>query len=185
MIKTICTSLIVIICSFVLSITVTFAATPIPGGVDPNIQRDVGPIVPPTQVDSSPNAVNNYVLTAVNVLLLIGLVLVLVYILYGGLKWIMAGGDAKLVQGAQGTITHAIIGLILLALSFAVSTVFKNLVGGTVGGTTITDPYQYVGSFCSPQYPCQNPAHSCVSGSTPGYSFCECLDPQRCNRGAR
>ncbi len=49
-------------------------------------------------------------------------ILLLGYILYGGFVWMTAGGDPKAVGQAQDIIRNAVIGLVIIASSFAVST---------------------------------------------------------------
>ena len=56
-----------------------------------------------------------------NVSLYIGLMAALVYIVYGGVKWVTAGGDPKALESARGTIMHAIIGVLLLSLGLVIS----------------------------------------------------------------
>lgn len=43
-----------------------------------------------------------------------------VLIIWGGIKYIRSGGDAKQTQGARQTITYAIIGLILILSSILI-----------------------------------------------------------------
>lgn len=50
----------------------------------------------------------------------LGIVL-LFYLLYGGFTWMTAGGDSKKVDTAKQMITNAIIGLIIIVASFAIS----------------------------------------------------------------
>lgn len=134
-----------------LSSSKSYAAAAFTTDGDPFIKGAVGDVVPPAQIDKSPNAVNNYILTAVNAVLVVGLILVLAYLLLGGIKWITAGGDPKAVQAAQGTITNAIIGLILLAVSFAVATLFNTFVGigSARPGTAPAGQACSAGSFCA------------------------------------
>ena len=40
--------------------------------------------------------------------------------IWGGIQWILSGGDKGSVQSAQGKITHAIIGLVVLLSTYAV-----------------------------------------------------------------
>lgn len=48
-------------------------------------------------------------------------VLLLLYFLYAGYLWMTAGGDQEQVQKAQTTIKNAVIGLVIIVSSFAVS----------------------------------------------------------------
>jgi len=50
----------------------------------------------------------------------IAAVMVLIYLLWGGIEWITSGGDKSKTEGARNKITNAIIGLIVLAASTAI-----------------------------------------------------------------
>ncbi len=66
------------------------------------------------------------VLTAA--LLFAGIVALLMIIL-GGIKFLTSGGDPKQVEGARNTLTWAIVGLVLVLLSFFI----LNLIGFVTG----------------------------------------------------
>lgn len=55
--------------------------------------------------------------------------------LYAGFLWMTAGGDAEKVEQAKHSIRNAVIGLVIIALSWAIVTfVFNALIGATGGG---------------------------------------------------
>jgi len=61
-------------------------------------------------------------------------ILLLVYILYAGFKWMTAGGDTKGVEAAQTMIKNAVIGLLIVIASFAISNyVLDSLIRVTQG----------------------------------------------------
>lgn len=76
------------------------------------------------------------------VLGLVGIIL-LAYMIYGGFRWMTARGDAKMVTEAQATIRNAVIGIVVIALAFALTSfVLGTLInatssptGGSVPGT--------------------------------------------------
>lgn len=118
-------------------------------GVDP--QSAIGSVTPPGNVDRSSNAVNNYVSTGFNLILFLGLIATLGYLVYGGIKWIMAGGDAKQLQGARDTLMHAVLGLILLSTGFAITAIFKTFITATPivrVGPNVPDHTLFVGQYC-------------------------------------
>ncbi len=47
--------------------------------------------------------------------------LLLGYLLYGGFLWMTSGGDSKGAEKAKATITNAMIGLVIIALAYAIS----------------------------------------------------------------
>ncbi len=67
-----------------------------------------------------------------NVILLlftIGGIATLIYFIWGAFDWIVSGGDKEKVAGARKKMTNAIIGLVLLSLSYFI----VSLVGEVVG----------------------------------------------------
>lgn len=54
-------------------------------------------------------------------------------IVYAGIRYITSGGDPKAVEGARNTLTWAIIGLIVILISFAII----NFIGYFTGTTCI------------------------------------------------
>jgi hypothetical protein len=61
--------------------------------------------------------------------LVFGGVVALVFLIWGGLKLLRSQGDQKQVQGARQTITYAIIGLILIFLSFFIVNTLATITG--------------------------------------------------------
>lgn len=55
---------------------------------------------------------------AITLLFAVAVILTLIFILYGGLRWILSQGDKKGVEEARKTITYSIIGLLIVLLSF-------------------------------------------------------------------
>lgn len=73
-----------------------------------------------------------------NLLLLLGAAAALIFLIIGGFKWITAGGDKTKVEAARSTIVGAIIGLIVVFLSFfVINFVFKLLTGNDIGSFTL------------------------------------------------
>ena len=67
------------------------------------------------------------------VLLIVGLISVIMLV-YGGLRYILSGGDSKKVTDAKNTVLYAIIGLIISILAYAIVHFVLNSVIGV--GTT-------------------------------------------------
>lgn len=59
--------------------------------------------------------------------------LVFIYLIWGGIEWITAGGDKSKTESARQKITNAIIGLAIVAAAFAISVVLSNFFGISVG----------------------------------------------------
>ncbi|MBB1524314.1 hypothetical protein HG470_000850 [Candidatus Saccharibacteria bacterium] len=63
------------------------------------------------------------------ILLIVGLISVIMLV-YGGLRYILSGGDSKKVTDAKNTVLYAIIGLIISLLAFAIVNFVLNSVVG-------------------------------------------------------
>lgn len=56
-------------------------------------------------------------------------VVTLLMLLFGSIKYITSGGDPKALQGAQKTITYALIGAVVVMLSFVLINVVTTALG--------------------------------------------------------
>lgn len=83
-------------------------------------------VTPPTGFATSFGGLFNGVLSFV---LVIGALLVFGYLILGGIEWITSGGDKGKTEGARNKITSAIIGLIILAASYAILQLALNFLG--------------------------------------------------------
>lgn len=50
----------------------------------------------------------------------LGGIILFIMLIMGGFKFITAGGDPKAIEGAKKTLTYAIAGIVLIALSFLI-----------------------------------------------------------------
>lgn len=66
-----------------------------------------------------------------NLVFFFALLLVLIYIVWGGIQWITAGGDKAGLEAARGKITGAVVGLIVVAVAFAIYNLLLVFVGAT------------------------------------------------------
>jgi hypothetical protein len=58
--------------------------------------------------------------SVVTIVLGLGGVVLFIMLIMGGFKFITAGGDPKAIEGAKKTLTYAIGGIVLIALSFLI-----------------------------------------------------------------
>lgn len=73
-------------------------------------------------------------------LALLGIVFV-VLVIYGGVLWMTARGNQETLKKAQGTLTGAAIGFILIMSAYAISDfVIKAIVNATVSSSAVTQP---------------------------------------------
>jgi len=71
-------------------------------------------------------AVPNIIAKAISFIFVIAVVVAIFFLLWGALKWIYSGGDKAAIESARGTITAAVIGLVILFLTFLIFTVVLN-----------------------------------------------------------
>lgn len=70
-----------------------------------------------------------YVSAIISLILTIGTLAAFIYLVWGGLKWLMAGSDKTKVEEARTQITNAIIGLTIIAASWAVFLIINYFFG--------------------------------------------------------
>lgn len=74
-------------------------------------------------------------------LLLVGVVIAVAFLIYGGIKWVLSGGDKAAVDAARKHIVAAIIGLVIIVLAFVIVSFVFQLLG-------VPNPLN--GNFCIP-----------------------------------
>ncbi len=71
-------------------------------------------------------------------ILLVAFVIAFIMLIIGGIRWILAGGDEKAVEKARGTITAALIGLVVVLIAYALIRLVEVFFGVSII-TGITD----------------------------------------------
>ncbi len=64
----------------------------------------------------------------------------LIQVIIGGISWINAGGDPKSLDSARSRITNAVIGLVIVAAAFGITTIILTVLGINIfkpGGVNI------------------------------------------------
>lgn len=77
---------------------------------------------------------------AIRFILLVAFVLAFIFLIIGGIRWIVAGGDEKGVAGARGMITAALIGLVIVLVSFALIRLVEEFFGVVIISDTVSVP---------------------------------------------
>lgn len=117
-----------------LSATTAFAQTPT--SIFPT---DKIGIKPPSSIGGNNIDINKLIAFIINAIIVVGIVLSLVFLLYGGIRWIISGGDKAKVDTARSTIVASIVGLIIVILAWviinAILTIFN--AGNLTTGFTI------------------------------------------------
>jgi hypothetical protein len=82
-----------------------------------------------------------------NVVMLVAALLVFAYMIWGGIEWITSGGDKSKAESARNKLTAAIIGLVIVAASYAIVT----LVVQFLGFSNFQDVFTNVGDINNPK----------------------------------
>ena len=87
-----------------------------------------GKIQTPSNVPSNVQP-GNLVSAGVNIALIAGIILALVYLIYGGIFWLQSGGDKTKLDKARRTIIYAIVGIVVMAMSLLIVNVILAALG--------------------------------------------------------
>lgn len=104
--------------------------------------------------------INTIINFALNLLITIGIVAAVIFLLLGAVKWITSGGDKAKVEAARGTITYAIVGLLVIVFSIAII----RIVGEVIGSPALQ--FIFPGKTGCPSY------HVCTLPPTPTPTPC-------------
>ncbi len=99
--------------------------------------------------------------TLLSFILIIAIIIALLYLIWGGIKWVMSGGDKGNVETARGHIIAAVIGLILVFSAWFV----MNFILQTFFGGSLTTGIVLPGIFTTPQAPTTIPATTPATSS--------------------
>lgn len=80
-------------------------------------------------VDPSTRSIGDVISNGIRIVFIIALLGVLVMLVAGAIQWVFSGGDKEALGKAKNRITHALIGLLILALAFLLAVVVGNIVG--------------------------------------------------------
>ena len=92
-------------------------------------------IAPEAGATNLPNQAkfSEIMITIINILLAIAGLIAVIFLIVGGFRYITAGGNEESSEAAKKTITNAIIGIVIIILSFVIVRVISNaLTGGGV-----------------------------------------------------
>jgi len=72
---------------------------------------------------------STFIPRAVGLIFVVGGILFFFMFVVGAIQWITSGGDKTALEGARGKITNALIGIILLLVSFAIIRLIQTFFG--------------------------------------------------------
>jgi hypothetical protein len=71
----------------------------------------------------------NIISWSLNILLITGILAALFFLIWGGISWVTSGGNTEKLEKARKTLIYAIIGLIVILLSFIILQTVGSLLG--------------------------------------------------------
>lgn len=86
------------------------------------------PIIPPAGsiINASLENIPQFI---IQLIFVIGILIAIVFLIYGGIKWVLSGGDKTAVEAARNHIVAAIVGLVIIAGSFVIFSLVFQLLG--------------------------------------------------------
>ena len=84
-------------------------------------------------IAEGPNSFSRIIGNAITIVFILAAVIALFYLVWGGVKWILSGGDKGKVEAARSTIIAAIIGLVVTFLAYFILNFVLSLFGLTLG----------------------------------------------------
>ncbi len=107
----------------------TFLSLSIPAFADSAGVNTSITLSPPAQAlgDIPLNNIPQFLIT---LLFIVGIIIAVVFLIYGGIKWILSGGDSKQVEGARSHIVAAIVGLIIVVGAFVILNIVFTILTG-------------------------------------------------------
>lgn len=95
------------------------SASSVFAGVTPGVPGNIN-IAPPESIGGTDININTLIAFVINAIIVLGIVLSLIFLLYGGIRWIISGGDKAKVDSARSTIVASIVGLIIVILAWVI-----------------------------------------------------------------
>lgn len=95
-------------------------------------------ITPPGNVGFK--TLSNFITNALGLVFVIGAFLVLIMLIVGAYEWIASGGDKEAVGKARNRIINALVGLIVLAVAFALVNLLGQFTGLDLRNLSVPTP---------------------------------------------
>lgn len=92
----------------------------------------LGVICPPDGVPTEASSIGSIINLVIKILMAVGFLLAFIYLLLGGISYITSNGEPAKTAAAQRKIIYAVIGVVVVALSFAILTLVENITGAPV-----------------------------------------------------
>ena len=120
-----------LVCYLLLAISYLLLASPVWAQTDLGTFKGLGAYEPPVSQNPIPAGfiLANIISNAIGFLTVTAGIFFMFYFMVGALQWLMAGGKPDKVQQAQDTMTHAVIGLIIIVASYAIIFIVGQVLG--------------------------------------------------------
>lgn len=92
----------------------------------------ISPELPPNPLEGKWTDLQSVLGAAINVTFFVALAIVLIFMILGGIKYATSGGDPKSAAAAKETVTHSLIGAVIVVAFRAIFALIMNLLGGTI-----------------------------------------------------
>lgn len=77
----------------------------------------------------------------IGLILIISVVAAFIFLIWGGVQWIISGGDKAGVESAQHRIQAAILGLFIVFVAWAIFTIVGQFLGFSITNLVIPTPF--------------------------------------------
>lgn len=95
---------------------------------------DLGTLQPSNMPISN---IGTLVKNGITILFILAGILTFVFLVWGGIEWLTSGGDKTKTEAARNRITAAIIGLAIIAVSWALLGLVTNFLGIDISGNIV------------------------------------------------
>lgn len=92
------------------------------------------------------SGVGGLITAIITILFIVATLLAVGFLIYGGIKWITSGGDKAKVEAARGTIVAALVGLVLVFLSYFILNLVAQFFGLDLFNGALVIPSLFVPS---------------------------------------
>lgn len=72
-----------------------------------------------------PGTENTIISNALTIFITAGIIITVIMVIYAGIKWVTSGGDKQKLASARARLTWAIIGLVIILVSFFIISIFS------------------------------------------------------------
>src|SRR5258708_25535409 len=83
------------------------------------------------------SSIPTVVSTAITIILVAAVLIALFFLIWGGIRWILSGGDKAKVESARNTIIAAIVGLVIAFLAFFILTIVLSVFNLSLANLTL------------------------------------------------